>query len=396
MTSPCGQFAAADRRGFLKTSSRAALGLSLLPFAGCAANPDATSVMDGPSWNAAIAALEQDVKRLMTSALVPGVSVVVIRDAAIAWRRAFGLRDAGTRTAVDHDTVFQAASMSKPVFAYAVMKLCERGVLSLDTPLTSYTPERFLSGDPNLELITARHILSHTSDLPNWRSPQEPLKTHSQPGSEYRYSGEGYYYLQSVVTRLTGRSDASECARFEADVEVCATDIDEYLRTNVLAPLGMASSGYLWNEAIERDGAWGHDRAGARLERVPPTRPAVARYAAAGNLLTTPSDYARFLISVIDPPEPDAFHLSRASIAEMVRPHVGVPGPDGAPSTSWALGWQVYPNGVIGHGGNNRGFHSHSLASLERRSGLVVMTNGDNGPELIRGLLQSQAVKQLV
>ena len=84
------------------------------------------------------------------------------------------------------------------------MKLCEKGVMDLDTPLTKYTSERFLEGDPRLDLITARHVLSHTSGFQNWRSEKEPLKIHFKPGEKWSYSGEGYSYLQSVVTHLIG------------------------------------------------------------------------------------------------------------------------------------------------------------------------------------------------
>jgi CubicO group peptidase (beta-lactamase class C family) len=72
-------------------------------------------------------------------------------------------KDFVSRAPVDHDTVFEAASVSKTVFAYVVLKLCEKGVLDLDTPLTKYTPDRFLEGDPRLDLITARRVLSHTT-----------------------------------------------------------------------------------------------------------------------------------------------------------------------------------------------------------------------------------------
>ena len=97
--------------------------------------------------------------------------------------------------------------------------------------LTTYTSDRFLDGDPRLDRITARHVLAHTSGFQNWRSAKDPLKIHFTPGEKYLYSGEGYSYLQSVVTQLTGRVDRSECATFEADVNVCATDIDAYLKT---------------------------------------------------------------------------------------------------------------------------------------------------------------------
>lgn len=124
--------------------------------------------------------------------------------------------------------------MSKPVFAYAVLKLCEKGVIHLDTPLTKYTSDRFLQGDPRLDLITARHVLSHTSGFQNWRSGKEPLKIHLEPGEKYLYSGEGYSYLQSVVTLLTGQLNLKACATYEAGLEVCATDIEQYMKSEPL------------------------------------------------------------------------------------------------------------------------------------------------------------------
>src|SRR6202023_2071285 len=103
------------------------------------------------------------IPKLMDKAVVPGFSIVIIQDAKLLWRRGFGVKNSASKEPVDNDTVFEAASTSKPVFAYAVMKLVEKGVIDLDTPLTHYTSERFLKGDPRLDLVTARHVLSHTS-----------------------------------------------------------------------------------------------------------------------------------------------------------------------------------------------------------------------------------------
>ena len=164
---------------------------------------------------------------------------------------------------VTHDTVFQAASMSKPVFAYAVMELAERGVLQLDTPLTKYTRKRLIAGDPRLDLITARHVLSHSTGLPNWRSSANPPQVKFTAGQKYGYSGEGYYYLQTVVTELTGREDRSICRRgYERDLEVCATDISVYLRKTILIPFRMRSSCYLASEQPGKRFAQGHDLKG--------------------------------------------------------------------------------------------------------------------------------------
>ena len=107
-----------------------------------------------------------------------------------------------TNAPVDSNTVFEFASVSKTVFAYVVMKACEKGILDLDTPLTKYTSDRYLVGDPRLDLITPRHVLSHTTGFQNWRSKTDPLRIQFTPGAHRGYSGEGYWYLQSVLTHL--------------------------------------------------------------------------------------------------------------------------------------------------------------------------------------------------
>jgi CubicO group peptidase (beta-lactamase class C family) len=146
------------------------------------------------------------------------------------------------------------------------MKLCEKGVLNLDTPLTRYTAKRFLAGDPRLDLITARHVLSHTGGFQNWRSEKEPLKIHFTPGEKYLYSGEGYYYLQSVVTHLTGHVNRKDCAKYTDDLNVCATDIEAYIKANLLTPFQMASSGCVWNDTFARRMARPHDESGKPTE----------------------------------------------------------------------------------------------------------------------------------
>jgi CubicO group peptidase (beta-lactamase class C family) len=384
------------RKEFLTAGSRAALGFSLLPFSPCSAEPQLfAQPKDRAPWETLLADLEKQIPGLMAEAKTPGLSIAIIRDAKVLWRRGFGVRDSASKEPVDSDTVFEAASVSKTVFAYAVMKLCEKGVINLDTPLTKYTSERFLEGDPRLDLITARHVLSHTTGFQNWRSQDEPLKIHFTPGEKFSYSGEGYSYLQSVVTRLTGHVNPKDCAPFEAGLEVCATDIDVYMKANVLAPLGMASSGYLWTDTMEKHMARGHDEKGkpTNINRRP-TGPAVARYAAAGGLCTTPTDYARFLIEVIHPKRGDAFRLNKASLGEMLRPQVKINA-----SMSQALGWQIQhteKGDFISHGGGNPGFSCFVVGSVARKSGLVAMTNADNGYRAIDKLLRGEIIHQFL
>ncbi len=388
----------ADRRRFLAASIRALVGVSTVGHIGCrrpATNTGDTGRSAGLS--PLIADLEQRIPRALAEHNVPGLSIVLVRASELVWQRGFGLADVASGMPVDPGTIFEAQSMSKPVFAYAVLKLCEAGVLGLDTPLTSYVPERPVSGDPRLDLITARHVLSHTTGFQNWRSPEKPLAIDFAPGARWQYSGEGYNFLQSVVTRLTGHTDPTTCDTFEAGLRVCATDIGAYLKAHLLVPFGMTASGYVWDDAWAGRIARPHDDKGKPLEKKHPNAAAAARYASAGGLHATAADYARFLIEVIAPKPPDAFRLNAGSLQTMTRPVIAVP--NDPRRSSWALGWQVFPTAdgdVIAHGGDGLGFHSFAVASGSHRSAYVLMTNGENGWKLAQDLISAEEMHRLL
>lgn len=149
--------------------------------------------------------LQQFIPRMMQHVGVPGLSIAVIRDGKIIWSSAFGVRNNETREPVTTDTPFEAASFSKAAFAYAVLKLCEQGKLSLDAPLWNYRPNCFLpAADPRSKLITTRMIPSHTSGL-HYRPEDKSVQIHSTPGEEWFYSAMGYGYLQRIVEHITGQ-----------------------------------------------------------------------------------------------------------------------------------------------------------------------------------------------
>jgi CubicO group peptidase (beta-lactamase class C family) len=372
-----------QRREFLAESSRVALGISLFPLV---ARPQKTHQAAEPGVNL-IADLEKLIPKLLEEAHVPGASIAVIKDANLIWRRGFGVKDSATKAPVDNDTLFEAASVSKTVFAYAALKLCEKGVIGLDTPLSKYTPKPFLEGDPRLNVITARHALSHTTGFQDFRSGSEPLKIHFTPGEKFMYSGEGYCYVQSVMSHLAGRENFKDCSKYEAGVEVCATDIDTYLKRNLLKPFGMNSSGYVWNDSFAKHAARPHDVTGKPLTKAKPTATDAARYAAVGGLHTIPSDYAKFLIEVLDPKASNAFRLNQTSHQEMLRPQIQLAeGEKIDDADAWALGWAIQQRKtgkVILHSGGQTGFRSLAMASVKRKSGFIVLTNSDNGGKII-------------
>lgn len=338
--------------------------------------------------------LEAQIKDSTAKHRVPGLSVCVVGNGRIVWSRGFGVQDTATNVAVSDASVFEAASMSKPVFAYPVMKMRERGIIDLDRPLTRYTPNRFLDGDQRLDLITARHVLAHTSGFQDLRSREHPLRIQFRPGEKWHYSGEGYAYLQSVTTRLTGHAYTSPCESFEMDLKVCGTDFDAYMRTHVLRPLGMRSSGYVWRDEFAKKMVRPHDDQGRPLPARKYTSPGAARYGAMGGLLTTANDYARFLIAVMTPVPADRYRLNEASTREMLTPQVKVEDGPGY-SISWALGWKVARTDdfgvLVSHGGDQSGFHSLAEMSVSRRSAYVILTNGENGWKLIQEIAPALA-----
>lgn len=300
--------------------------------------------------------LEATIPALMEQARVPGLSIALVRGGTTCWSRAFGHKDVGTMEAVGIDTVFQAASLSKPVFAYAVLQLAERGVIDLDTPLTTYLPDPYVPDDPLLDRITARRVLSHTTGWPNWRPANRPLKQDRVPGEGFGYSGEGYLYLQRVVEQVTGQP------------------FDGYMRQALLEPLGMTRSSYRWAAPDDPAVAVAHDRDGAvraRYAEVPPE--------AASSLHTTAEDFARFLEAILLPGD-EPWRLSPSGVARMLRPHVQL-----THAVAWGLGWglQVTRDGrAFWHWGDNPGYKSVTLTSLDARQGVVVLMNGDNGSTL--------------
>src|SRR5579871_557835 len=195
--------------------------------------------------------LENDAPELMKKFGVPGLEIAVIRHGKTIWLHSFGVKNTKTGQPVTNDTTFEAASLSKPVFAYAVLKLVEQGRLGLDVPLTTYLPKPYTTGDDRLARITARIVLSHRTGFPNWRDG-DALPIDFTPGTRFSYSGEGYVYLQRVVEQITGKP------------------LNDYMTEAVFKPLGMTSSSYVWRSEFDALTATGHDADGKPTEKWKP------------------------------------------------------------------------------------------------------------------------------
>ena len=326
--------------------------------------------------NAAVTRLEQMIPHLMTKADIPGLSIALIRDSKIIWTHAFGVTNSETKAPINAGTVFEAASLTKPVFAYAVLKLVDTGKLDLDTPLVKYLPGRYDVGDdPRLDQITARHVLSHTTGFPNWRPRgAEKLKIYFVPGHHFSYSGEGFVYLSKVVEKITGEPT------------------DAFVRRTVFDPLDMKSSSLVWRNDYESLKAFTHDWVGGVSGRGKPEKAN-----AGASLNTTVNDYANFVIAMLK-----GTGLKPATARLMLTPQstVTVAGafnlntPDAKLTSNvpWGLGWglEKTADGIaFWHWGDNGDTKAFVLASPHSKTGLVMFANSANGLSMINELVRS-------
>jgi CubicO group peptidase (beta-lactamase class C family) len=190
---------------------------------------------------------------------------------------------------------------------------------------------------------------------------------------------------------LVGHEDAHNCKLLRDGLRVCATDFDAYMKANLFVPFGMTASGYLYREGM----AWPYDDKGRMIGDWKATPIAAARYGSAGGLHTTPTDYAKFLVEIIEPKPSDSHRLNATSLGEMLRSQIKV-----TDSLSWGLGWAIEhtkAGDVIAHSGDNPGYKAMTAASLPRRAGFIIMTNGDRGfDEIIAKVMMSEPMQQFL
>ncbi len=326
--------------------------------------------------------LETLTPQLMDEFKVPGVSISIITDKNISYSKSFGIADANTNVQVNKKTMFEACSMSKPVFAYLVLKLVEQGKLDLDKSLYGYLPEKFICEEEDYsKQITARMILSHTSGLPNWRKGSEenesPLPIYFKPGTKFQYSGEGIYYLQRVVEHITNES------------------LESFAKRTLFDKLGLESTSFVWNAKFDLQIATGHNADGECNER--------KKYLhgnAAYTLYTTSDEYAKLIIEIMNPGNQNDYSLSNSMIKEMLTHQVRVDNRDviyrpgrnfglqGFRGLGWAIDSTITGDVVYHSGSNQTGFRCYSQFSPKDGSGIVIMTNGENGSELWQRLIK--------
>ncbi|HMQ07344.1 MAG TPA: serine hydrolase domain-containing protein [Saprospiraceae bacterium] len=216
------------------------------------------------------------IHQLIDSLDIPALSIALINGENVVFHQNYGYKNLKDSSAVDANTIFEAASISKAFFSYAVMMLINNGEIELDKPLFEYLPFEDLAYDSRSREITARMILTHRTGIPNWRT--DKLKFDANPGTKHTYSGEAFEYLGKVVEKIKQKS------------------LNDVLDSILIKKYDMKHSSFIENEMTKRNMSTGHEG------RNPTGRNMSMEAHPAFGLMTNAEDFAKFLSSVYTTP----------------------------------------------------------------------------------------------
>lgn len=342
-----------------------------------AAQPPIAIGQAAPATTAQIDAMVDD---LMAELALPGLSIALIDDGEIVYARNSGLANTATGERITDGSIFEVASLSKPVFAYLALRMADRGLIDLDRALHEYLPLPELAHEPRYRTITGRMVLSHRTGFPGWRwfdlAPEEmgiergTMYMKADPGT-FTYSGEGYNWLARVLAQETGHTLLTLDRLFQREVaEPLALDHAAFVQTPYIADHKVI--GHVDGEPVER--GWPR----SFPEDTPQT------FGAAGRLHTDAAIYARFLVALMAGTglSDDAHRAMFTDVTDVPRDHSmhRISG-----ETGWTLGLAV-KHGVGGryfaHGGSNTDFKSGFAIDPATRDGFVFVANSDRGDRL--------------
>lgn len=301
---------------------------------------------------------------LMEEGGVTGLSFTTFQDGKRGDLLHLGKVHGDRQEKVGATTLFQAASLTKPVFAYACLRYVDRGVLDLDKPLHQILPNGRMDHDPRYKTITPRHVLSHRSGLPNWGG--DKLDLNFEPGSSFGYSGEGFVYLGQVLEKLSGKT------------------IAQIMEEEVFKPLGMKHSALVWNDYFEKHVAWGHSNVGEAIrERRKPDSPNTA-----ASLHTNATEYARFVTALysgegLKPQTHKAMFTSQGQVVYNDTP---------VDDIHWGLGvglTNLSEGPMWWHWGDNGFFKAFVIADISRKDGFLSFTNSESGLAIMGAVLET-------
>lgn len=289
---------------------------------------------------------------------IPGVSLALIKDGKVVYHKTYGVKNAQTGEKVDDNTLFEAASVTKPVFSFAVQRLAERGLINLDKPLYQYLPYPDIEYDERYKLITARHVLTHRTGFPNWRSMNADGKLNIMftPGTSYSYSGEGFEYLKLVIQKITGKN------------------VEQVLKEEVIEPIGLYHTFFSANDSLRKVVANGH------YDMMPSPADLPEAPGMAWSMHTEAQIFTRFMVYMLEQKglSPQTYDTMFSKHSEF-KLDPGDEKPRYPSYMGMSLEIRETPHGKsFGHGGNNGDFLCQFEVYKDLKAGYVVFTNSNS------------------
>lgn len=301
--------------------------------------------------------LDDFINKQLDSLKVPGLSLAIINNGRTVYAKNYGVKNSETKEKMTENTIFELASVSKPVFAYFVLQQVHKGILKLDKPLYSYyTDPKIDTANGYYKLVTARMVLNHCSGFPNWREDEDfdnILFFKTKPGTQFGYSGEGYQYLARVLGKILNKTDIQ---------------LNDYFQKEVVKPLKITSMNFTWNDTLQPLKAFSHKK-GAPTDNT--SQGAADWFGSAGSLHTNANDYAKFLIEVMN---------TKNKIAnELVAINTLLPKQDDSLYRSFGFPYKMAGGKLrYYHSGNNSDAQSYCHFYRKEKMGLIVLANADN------------------
>jgi CubicO group peptidase (beta-lactamase class C family) len=303
---------------------------------------------------------DTEIEKWLTENKVPTLGLGVIENGKLQQVKVFGEISKGI--SAPYNTIFNVASLTKPVTAMVTLKLVSLGQWNLDEPIHKYWTDPDIASDPRNKKLTTRLILSHQTGFPNWRWMNSDKKLNFQfdPGTKYQYSGEGMEYLRKALEK-----------KFNKSLQELANEL-------IFQPLKMNDTRYVWDKNVDTTRlAIGYDKDGKASETVKNKTPN-----AADDLLTTIKDYGNFLVSVIN-----GDGLTKKIFEEMTSNQVA-----STKGKHFGLGFEIYNLGneeyALSHGGSDNGVQTIVFIFPKTKQGLLIFTNSDTGVSVYETLLK--------
>jgi CubicO group peptidase (beta-lactamase class C family) len=303
--------------------------------------------------------ITDNLQQLLKDNNIPTLGLGIIDDGKLTEIKVYGTLD-GKKTA-SYNSLFNVASLTKPVTAMTVLRLVSLGKWNLDEPLDKYWIDPDIAKDPRHKKLTTRMILSHQTGFPNWRwqKTDKKLSFEFDPGTKYQYSGEGFEYLRKAIEYKFHKS------------------LEDLAREMIFQPLKMDDTSYIWNEKRDSDRiVIGYDKNGKPYNIVKNKTSN-----AADDLVTSVEDYSKFLISVMNNDL-----LSKTVFEDLKTKQIKT-----KENKYFGLGFEIYDLGnneiALSHGGTDKGVNTIVFILPKTKQGLVIFTNVDDGYKVYESII---------